>query len=86
MNNFPKDKPEIQVKPQLQKFVVDLCLHLSSATCKCRHNHMYTPTKVLYIGVVGQQETEMTFKVPCHPCPHQQEEKEKWHMKSKCLQ
>ena len=74
MNNFHKEEPEIQGKPQLQHFVVDLCVHL-----KC-------PTKVSYNGVVGQQETEMTVKGPCHPCPHQQEEKEKWHVKSKCLQ
>ena len=54
MNNFHKEKPEIQVKPQLQKFVVDLCLHLTSATCECRNYHIFTFTKVFTHRVVGQ--------------------------------
>ena len=45
---FHKEKPGIQVKAQLQKFMVDVCLHLTGVTCESWHNHMYT----LYKGFI----------------------------------
>ena len=58
------------------KFVVDLCLLLTSNQVPPVNVGIIThiPTKVLYKGVAGQQEIKLTFKCLAILPPHQQKE------------
>ena len=70
------------------KFVVDLCLHLTSNQVPPVNVGIIThlPTKVLSKGVARQPETKMTFKcLTILPPPPPAGRRKNWHVKSKIL-